>query len=239
MRPESICLQPRRASDIRVKVNFIQLARKTAARRADGPTEITAADEHRKTVWQRKQNLEDLGRKSCASRGFFGTHYIRVDAMSRAVTKKQSPVKKRCFWWEDYVHLVKQAQKPNVNRKASWEGEEEEGKSAAHIPVMKDKSLSAALRMTFGSAAFIFWWAFGHLTVVLLILRALLIWSLCINSFMFWKFVKIMSWMLINLIYFINITWAFFSFSFLSFLCVCTYWWFSNRPILYEAPRRI
>ncbi len=74
--------------------------------------------------------------------------------MSRAVR----PVKKRCFWWEDYAHLVKQAQKPNVNRIERWEGEEEEGKSAALIPVKEDKSLSAALKITvFGTDPVIFW----------------------------------------------------------------------------------
>lgn len=45
------------------------------------------------------------------------------------------------------MHLVKQAQKPNVNRKERWEGEEEEGNSPVHIPVNKDKSLSSALKI--------------------------------------------------------------------------------------------
>lgn len=44
------CLKPQQDSGMQVKVNFDKLTRKTAARRADGPTEITAADEHRKTV---------------------------------------------------------------------------------------------------------------------------------------------------------------------------------------------
>lgn len=74
------------------------------------------------------------------SRVFFETLHIRVDAMSRAGTEKLSPGRKRCLWEQDYAHLVKQAQKPNVNRKEGWEGEEEEGNGAAHIPVNKDKS---------------------------------------------------------------------------------------------------
>lgn len=45
------------------------------------------------------------------------------------------------------MHLVKQAQKPNVNRKERWEGEEEEGNSPVHIPVNQDKSLSSALKI--------------------------------------------------------------------------------------------
>jgi len=39
-----------RSGEVQVKVNYDKPTRKTAARRADGPTEITAADEHRKTV---------------------------------------------------------------------------------------------------------------------------------------------------------------------------------------------
>lgn len=47
------------------------------------------------------------------------------------------------------MHLVKQAQKPNVNRKERWEGEEEEGNSPLHIPVNKDKSLSSDFKIIF------------------------------------------------------------------------------------------
>lgn len=182
-------------------MNFIQLARETAARRADGPTEITSADEHRKTVWQRKQNLEDLGRISCVSERFtrfFSEHTTSEPMPCHALSLKNRVQWRRCFWWEDYAHLVKQAQKPNVNRKERWEGEEEEGKSAAHIPVKEDKSLSAALKMTvFGSDPVIFlsslahlygghcifkWHSWSsHLRVILLILRALLMWCLGIN----------------------------------------------------------
>lgn len=65
--------------------------------------------------------------------------YDKVDAGSHACTKNKVQLWR---WWEDYAHLVKQAQKPNVNRKTRWEEEEEEGISTAHIPVNKYKSLS-------------------------------------------------------------------------------------------------